>query len=56
MAKRGLNSLEVGQVLALQATDPGSRRDFEIFARQSGHELLRADDVDEGFYFLLRKR
>lgn len=56
MAKRGLNTLDPGQLLALQATDPGSRRDFEIFARQSGHELLRADDVEEGYYFLLRKR
>lgn len=56
MAKRGLNTLASGQLLALRATDPGSRRDFEVFARQSGHKLLRADDVEEGYYFLLRKR
>lgn len=56
MAKRGLNSLETGQTLFLLATDPGSRKDFEIFATQSGHELLHAREQGGEFHFLLRKR
>jgi tRNA 2-thiouridine synthesizing protein A len=55
MAKRGQNGLETGQTLHLISTDAGSRRDFEIFAKQSGHELLQAVDVDDEFHFLLRK-
>ncbi|MFT4769382.1 MAG: tRNA 2-thiouridine synthesizing protein A [Glaciecola sp.] len=55
MAKRGLNGLEVGQTLHLISTDTGSRRDFEVFTKQSGHELLEAVDVDDEFHFLLRK-
>lgn len=55
MAKRGLNGLETGQTLCLLSTDPGSQRDFEVFAKQSGHELLEALAVDDEFHFLLRK-
>ncbi|WP_008292402.1 sulfurtransferase TusA family protein [Congregibacter litoralis] len=55
MAKRGLNALEVGQTLHLLSTDAGSRRDFEVFARQSGHEIVQTLDVDDEFHFVLRK-
>lgn len=56
MAKRGLNTLGVGDTLLLLSTDAGSTRDFEVFARQSGHELLASDAHDTEFHFLLRKR
>lgn len=56
MAKRALNTLDGGQTLALLATDPGSLRDFEVFARQSGHELVAARESEGEFHFLLRKR
>lgn len=55
MAKRALNGLGAGQTLALTATDPGSLRDFEVFARQSGHELLQAEQAGDTFHFVLRK-
>lgn len=56
MAKRGLNTLDVGQTLALLSTDAGSQKDFEVFARQSGHALLASHCVDGEFHFLLQKR
>jgi len=56
MAKRALNGLAEGQTLALLATDPGSLRDFEAFARQSGHELLEALERGGEFHLRLRKR
>ena len=55
MAKRGLNTLEVGQVLKLLSTDPGSAKDFQIFARQSGNEILTSEEIGEEFHFLIRK-
>ena len=36
-AKKALNDLHGGQMLKVIATDPGSKRDFEAFARQTGH-------------------
>ena len=54
-AKQALNGMEGGELLRVVATDPGSERDFEVFARQSGNELL--ESVAEGgeFRYLLRK-
>lgn len=56
MAKRALNALTAGQTVGLLATDPGSLRDFEVFARQSGHELLEAREAEGEFHLRLRKR
>ena len=55
MAKRGLNTLVVGQVLKLLSTDPGSVKDFQIFARQSGNEILMSEEIGDEFHFLIRK-
>lgn len=54
-AKQALNRLAAGQVLRVRATDPGSRRDFDVFARQSGQELLSSDERDGCYIYLLRK-
>ena len=54
-AKRALNGMCGGERLRILATDKGSVRDFEVFARQSGHALLRSEESDGTFRFLLRK-
>ena len=42
-AKKALADMASGEVLKVVATDPGSVRDFQAFARQTGNELRRAD-------------
>ncbi len=55
-AKKALNELGPGELLRVVATDPGSVKDFQVFSRQSGHELLESED-DAGVYsYLLRKK
>lgn len=54
-AKQALNRLAPGSVLEVRATDPGSERDFEVFARQSGHDLLQSRREDDCFIYLVRK-
>ncbi|MXW54418.1 MAG: sulfurtransferase TusA family protein [Gammaproteobacteria bacterium] len=55
-AKKALNELAPGELLRVVATDPGSVKDFQVFSRQSGHELLESED-DAGVYtYLLRKK
>ena len=39
-AKQALNRMDAGQILEVIATDQGSVRDFQVFATQSGNELL----------------
>ena len=39
-AKKALADMRSGEVLKVVATDPGSVRDFQAFARQTGNELV----------------
>jgi len=38
------------------ATDPGSIRDFQAFARQTGNELMEQQTVGSDFIHVLRRR
>ena len=55
-AKQALNRMASGEQLRVLATDPGSRRDFRVFAEQSGHRLLASEERDGVFSYLLEKR
>lgn len=55
-AKKALNEMASDELLQVIATDPGSVRDFEVFARQSGNTLLEHREEDGKYFYLLRKR
>ena len=55
-AKKALSDMTSGQVLKILATDPGSVRDFQAFAKQTGNELLAQQTVDKEFVHYLRPR
>ena len=55
-AKKALADMESGQILKIVATDPGSVRDFQAFARQTGNTLLAQDSVGKEFLHYLRRR
>ena len=55
-AKKALSDMTSGQVLKILATDPGSVRDFQAFAKQTGNELLAQETVDKEFIHYLRRR
>ena len=55
-AKRSLNDMASGQLLRVISTDPGSLRDFEAFARQTGNELVEQTSGGDEFVHYLRRR
>jgi tRNA 2-thiouridine synthesizing protein A len=55
-AKKALTGLTSGQVLRVSATDPGSVKDFQAFARQTGNELLSHEEASQVFTFFLKKK
>lgn len=55
-AKKALNEMQAQQQLRVVATDPGSVRDFEVFARQSGHLLLESTEANGRYSYLLKKK
>ncbi|MEX1032036.1 MAG: sulfurtransferase TusA family protein [Cellvibrionaceae bacterium] len=54
-AKQGLKQLSAGQCLKVIATDPGSVRDFQVFAELSGNRLLLSSEEGEFYYYILQK-
>jgi tRNA 2-thiouridine synthesizing protein A len=55
-AKKALADMSSGDVLKVVATDPGSVRDFQAFARQTGNELLEQTSANDEYVHFLRRR
>lgn len=55
-AKKALSELTSGQLLRVLSTDPGSVRDFQAFAKQTGNELVDQQSTDDEFIHVLRRR
>ncbi|AKJ30562.1 sulfurtransferase TusA family protein [Caldimonas brevitalea] len=55
-AKKALAEMHSGELLKVVATDPGSLRDFQAFAKQTGNELVEQQTLDKEFVHVLRRR
>ena len=55
-AKKALADMASGQLLKVLATDSGSLRDFQAFAKQTGNELVEQQTVGEEYIHILRRR
>ena len=55
-AKKALADMKSGDVLKVVATDPGSLRDFQAFARQTGNELVEQSSANDEFVHFRRRR
>ena len=55
-AKKALAEMVSGQLLKVVATDNGSLRDFQAFAKQTGNELVQQDTVVGEYIHILRRR
>jgi tRNA 2-thiouridine synthesizing protein A len=54
--KKALTDMTTGQVLKIMATDAGSVKDFQAFARQTGNDLLSSETVEKEFIFFMKKK
>ncbi len=55
-AKKALNGMQSGQTVRVVATDAGSVRDFQAFAKQTGNELVEQQSVGGDYIHLMRRR
>lgn len=53
--KKAMDALEQGQVLKVEATDPGSKNDMAAWARRTGNEILRVDEGPGMYTFYIKK-
>ena len=55
-AKKALAEMATGEVLKIVATDSGSVRDFQAFAKQTGNALLAHSQNGREYTFLMRRK
>ncbi len=53
--KKAIEKMQVGQILQMVATDPGSKPDMAAWSKSTGHELLAAREEQGLYTFLIRK-
>ncbi|MCC7327421.1 MAG: sulfurtransferase TusA family protein [Burkholderiales bacterium] len=54
--KKALNDLASGQVLKVVSTDPGSVKDMQAFANQTGNALLSSAEENKDYVFFMKKK
>ncbi|MGI9508317.1 MAG: sulfurtransferase TusA family protein [Geminicoccaceae bacterium] len=53
--RQAIMVVEPGATICVLATDPTSKRDFEMFADATGHKLLRQEQEGEVFLYVVEK-
>ena len=53
--KIATDGMQVGQVLKMTATDPGSISDMKAWTARTGHELLAQEQEDGKYVFFIKK-
>ncbi len=53
-ARKALKDMAIGDILKIEATDPGAVKDFEAFCRTTGNELVESGQSGEVYSFTIR--
>jgi tRNA 2-thiouridine synthesizing protein A len=54
-AKKAITTLNSGQILKVIGTDPGSPKEFQMFDRLAGFQLILIEEQDEEFHYYIKK-
>lgn len=55
LAKQAFEDMEIGQTLLLEATDPLTDLDLEVWCERFGHEIQISIEEHNIFYFVIEK-
>ena len=53
--KKAVEKLAKDQVLKVETTDPGSKNDMAAWAKRTGNEILKVEEVSGTFIFYIKK-
>lgn len=54
--KKALDTLQAGQVLQVEITDPGSKSDIPAMLKRTGNELIEMKEEGGVFTFVIQKK
>lgn len=55
MTKEGIDEIDVGQILKIEADDPAAEEDIKRWAKRTGNELLKFEKNGNILTFIIRK-
>ena len=53
--RKASDGMQIGQVLKMTATDPGSIPDVDAWSKKTGHQVLSSEQADGKFIFYIKK-
>ena len=53
--KKAVDGLQIGQVLKMIATDPGSTADMDAWTQKTGHQLVGSEQEGGKFIFYIKR-
>lgn len=54
-ARKAMKPMAPGEIIEIEATDPGSVQDFKAFCETTGDELMESQEADGVYSFRIRK-
>ena len=55
MTKEGIDNIQVGQILKIEADDPAAEEDIKRWAKRTGHEILKFEKEGTILTFYIKK-
>ena len=53
--RKAINQMNIGEVLEVTSTDPGSVKDMAAFCEQTGNRLVSSNEANNSYVFLIEK-
>lgn len=53
--KKAVDSLQIGQILRVEATDPGTKADIPAWAKRTGNEMISMTEEGGTLIFYVKK-
>ena len=54
-SKKALKAMNIGDILKIISTDPGSQKDIDSWCRVTGQELMKSDKENEKFVYFVKR-
>ena len=55
MTKEGIDEINIGQILKIEADDPAAEEDIRRWAKRTGHELLKFEKKGSILTFFIKR-
>ena len=53
--RKAINQMNIGEILEVTSTDPGSVKDMASFCEQTGNRLVSSNEANNSYVFLIEK-